>query len=324
MRYHRWMRLVVLAAILTCGSFAAADPLVIGEYKVQKVVDGDTIKVDGLDHSLRILGIDTEETFKHDSERRAYKAGCDAYDKGVRGTSARPVKFATPLGMDSKTWAEAWFQDVDVVRLERDDAEEIRDRYDRYLAYVFAKKHGAWTNYNVEAVRAGMSPYFPKYGTSRRFHAEFVAAEAEARRAHRGIWARGAEAYPDYDEREAWWTARGDFVAAFRKTAETDASYIDISHADAMTRLEQLVGKPVVVLGTVGEIRGGHPTRVDLERFPVIFFDAKVLAASGIAAWKGEFVTVSGTPSYYKHTLQIVVDRASQIQLSTVPGLVQP
>ena len=74
--------------------------------------------------------------------------------------------------------AEAWFKDVDVVRLERDDAQEIRDRYDRYLAYVFAKKHGTWTNYNVEAVRAGMSPYFPKYGTSRRFHAEFVAAEA--------------------------------------------------------------------------------------------------------------------------------------------------
>ena len=323
MRYRRWMRLVVVA-VIACGSAAAADPLVIGEFKVAKIVDGDTIRVDGLDHSLRILGIDTEETFKHDSERRAYKAGWERYVKGVRGTSARPVKFATPLGMAAKAWAEAWFDGVATVRLERDDPAEIRDRYDRYLAYVFANKHGTWTNYNVEAVRAGMSPYFPKYGRSRRFHAEFIAAEAEAKAAHRGIWAPGAQAYPDYDEREAWWTARGDFVDAFRKTAEHDASYIDISHADATTRLEQLVGTSAVILGTVGDIRRGRPTRVTLEHFPLIFFDAKVLDASGIAAWQGELVTVSGTPSYYKQRLQLVVDRASQIQLSPVPGLVQP
>ena len=78
------------------------------------------------------------------------------------------------------------------------------------------------------------------------------------------------------------------------------------------------------MLGTVGDIKRGRPTRVDLEHFPVIFFDAKVLADSGIATWQGEFVTVTGTPSYYKQQLQIVVDHASQIQLSAVPGLVQP
>ena len=105
-------------------------------------------------------------------------------------------------------WAKKWFEGVGKVRIERDDPAEIRDRYNRYLAYVLAKKNGVWVNYNVECVRAGMAPYFTKYGYSRRFHKEFVAALAEAKAAHRGIWAPGAMAAPDYPEREAWWNAR--------------------------------------------------------------------------------------------------------------------
>ena len=73
MRYSRRMRLVVLAVVLACGSPAGLDPLVIGDFAIVKVVDGDTIRVDGLDSSIRILSIDTEETFKHASERRAYR-----------------------------------------------------------------------------------------------------------------------------------------------------------------------------------------------------------------------------------------------------------
>ena len=311
--------------------------LTIGEFKLTKVVDGDTIRVDGLDSSLRLLGLDTEETFKHDSERRAFDQGWPTYIKEVRGTSPRPVKFATPLGDEAKVWAEKWFDGVDKVRLERDHPAEIRDRYNRYLAYVFAQKNGAWLNYNVEAVRAGMAPYFPKYGQSRRYHNDFIAAEAEAKAAHRGIWAPGAMAYPDYPEREAWWTARGDFVAAFRAEAEGKPNYLDITHWDALNKLEELVGKEVVVLGTVGDVRIGEkgPTRVTLSRsqmadFPLIFFDKDVFGTSGIGLWKGEFVIVTGTPSIYenkkshKKQVQIVIDRASQIRLSPVPGLTVP
>jgi endonuclease YncB( thermonuclease family) len=182
------LRTIILCSLIAL--VAHADPF--GDYKVTRVVDGDTIRVDGLDNSLRLLGIDTEETFKHKAERDAYAAGWASYVTNVRGTSPHPVKFATPLGEDAKVFAEHWFADVDVVRLERDDPQEIRDRYHRYLAYVLAKKAGKWVCYNVEAVRAGMSPYFPKYGRSRRYHAEFVAAEAEAKAAHRGIWAANA------------------------------------------------------------------------------------------------------------------------------------
>ncbi|HEY5946072.1 MAG TPA: thermonuclease family protein, partial [Kofleriaceae bacterium] len=309
----------------------------IGEFKVTKIVDGDTINVDGLDSSLRLLGIDTEETFKSDNDRRMFDAGWQQYVVAKRGSSPRPVKFATPLGEDAKEFAKHFFADADKVRLERDHPAEIRDAYRRYLAYVFVNKNGTWVNYNVEAVRAGMAPYFPKYGQSRRFHAEFVAAQDEARKAKRGIWADNVMSYPDYDERLVWWNARGAFVESFRTEAGDKASYIDISHWDATQQLENLVGKEVNVLGLVADVRIGEkgPTRVTLSRqqfsdFPLVFFDPDVFVQSGVAAWKGEYVWVTGVPTIYenphtkKKTVQIVIDRASQIRLSPVPGLQMP
>jgi endonuclease YncB( thermonuclease family) len=311
--------------------------LVLGEFRLTKVVDGDTVRVDGLDASLRLLGIDAEETFKTEGDRRAFEAGWPAYMKMKRGDSKRPVKAATPMGEAAKEWGLRWFAGVSRVRVERDHAAEIRDRFDRYLAYVIAEKDGRWLNYNVELVRAGLSPYFQKYGTSRRFHQEFVAAEAEARAQQRGIWKPGAMAYPDYPEREAWWTARGTFVEAFRKEGEGKPTYIDITHVNAMTQLEENVGKEVHVLGTIDDVlrpaRGPARAKMAHNRhrsFSLIFFDPDVLAMSGIDAWRGEFVVVTGKPSFYenKHSgekeLQLIVDRASQIQLSQVPGLSPP
>jgi len=314
-----------------------APGLTIGEFRLTKVVDGDTIRVDGLDSSLRLLGIDTEETFKTEGDRRLFEAGWEAYKVAKRHGGLRPGKYATPLGEDGKHYAQHFFDGVDKVRLERDDPAEIRDRYNRYLAYVLVQKNGVWVNYNVQCVRDGMAPYFPKYGQSRRYHAEFVAAEAEAKAAHKGIWAPGVMAYPDYPEREEWWGARGEFVAKFRADAEGKDNYIDITHWDAPKRLEELVGKPVVVLGVVGDVILGEkgPSRVTLSRrtfedFPLVFFDRDLLGSTGLAEWKGEFITVSGTPSIYenKHThkkqVQIAVDNASQIVLSPVPKLTVP
>jgi endonuclease YncB( thermonuclease family) len=311
--------------------------LVIGEFKVTKITDGDTIRVDGLDSSLRLLGMDTEETFKSEGDRRMFENGWPQYIVAKRGGKPRPVKYPTPLGEDAKHYAEHFFEDADKVRLERDHPAEIRDAYQRYLAYVFVQKNGAWLNYNVEAVRAGMAPYFPKYGNSRRFHEDFLKAQAEARAAKRGIWAPNVMAYPDYDERLAWWTVRGNFVDSFRNEGEGKPNYIDISHWDATKRLEELIGKEVHLLGIVSEVRIGErgPTRVELSRqqfggFPLVFFDRDVMIQSGIATWKGEYVVVTGVPTQYenshthKKTVQIVIDRASQIQLSQVPGLQIP
>ena len=341
------LALIVLAACAqpAAGAPPVSDPgdVVVGEMHVTRVVDGDTIWVDGLDASLRLLGIDTEETFKTDADRRGYAAGWAAYSTGKRAAGARPAKYATPLGEDAKVFAKHFFAGVERVRVERDDPEEIRDRYGRYLAYVFARTGGAWVNYNVECVRAGMAPYFTKYGRSRRYDAEFVAAEAEAKAAHRGIWAPGAQAYPDYPEREAWWTARGDFVAKFRAAAAGDARYIDVTHEDAPATLAARVGSEVVVLGTVGDIFEGDrgPVRVMLARtgtedLPVVIFDRDVFRQTGLAHGKGEYVTVTGTPSIYAHRagrghgrskqnqVEIVLDRADQVVLSPLPAVAAP
>lgn len=335
----------VCACMRSAGAEAGRHPhagpdqpgLVIGEFRLAAVVDGDTIKVEGLDRSLRLIGIDTEETFKRKADRAAADDSLAQYRQAKRGTSARPVKMATPMGEEAKAFARHFFDGVDRVKLERDHPAEIRDRYDRYLAYVLVQRDGAWLSYNVECVRAGMAPYFSKYGHSRRFHAAFVAAEAEARRARRGIWAPGAPGYTDYAEREAWWEARATFIDAFRAAAEGAPDHIDLTHADALQQLEARVGRRVVVLGLVGDLRSGDtgPTRVLLSRrigsdLPLIFFRRAVLERSGIAAWRGEPVEITGVPTFYdnkrthERQLQIVIESASQVRLSRVPGLAIP
>jgi endonuclease YncB( thermonuclease family) len=308
----------------------------VGEFRLTKVVDGDTVWVDGLDRSLRILGVDAEETFKNEPDRKAVEADWNAYLKAKRNGGKRPVKMATPLGEQAKLWAKHFFEGIDKVKVERDHPAEIRDRYDRYLAYVLAPKNGVWLNFNVELVRAGMAPYFNKYGNSRRYHKDFVAAEAEAKAAKRGIWAPGVLAYPDYPERAEWWGARAVFVDEFRKEAEGKTNYIDLTHWDALTQLEEFIGKEVHILSTVDDVRLATkgPAKAMLSYaklgFPLIFFDRDVLGNSGLQEWKGEYVVVTGVPTFYenknthKKQLQIQIDRASQIKLSPVPGLTPP
>jgi endonuclease YncB( thermonuclease family) len=340
--------LLLLLALVACGTPEAqrysrkqaqaslgtleAPGVTIGEFRLTRVVDGDTIRVDGLDTSLRLLGMDTEETFKSEKDRRLYENGWEQYLAVKRGDSKHPVKAATPLGEEAKQFAKDFFEGAGPIRLERDDPREIRDRYDRYLAYALVQKHGSWLVYNVEAVRAGMSPYFSKYGYSRRYHDQFVAAEREARAARRGIWDPAKMHYPDYDERLPWWTARAEFIAGFERQAAGRDDHVNLTQYDALKRIEAQLGKEVTVLGLVGEVRRGDrgPTKVMLSRrlhgdFPLIFFDKDVFASTGLARHVGEFVIVRGVVSEYvnKHNgrrqLQIVVDRPGQIALSEVP-----
>lgn len=321
-RYDRQKAQAALSRLETPG-------LVLGEFALpaDAVIDGDTLRVDGLESTLRLLAIDTEETFKKERERRAFEAvSFDEYLRRERGDSPRPVKAPTPMGEEAKKFAKDFFDGVSVVRLERDHPKDIRGRYDRYLTYVFALKDGVWVNYNLEAVRAGMSPYFTKYGYSRRFHDQFVAAEKEARAAQRGIWRPGAPCYPDYDERKKWWDARAEFVRQFERDARGRDDFIVLTHWDALMRIEKLQGREVTVLGTVGNTSFGDrgPSRALLSRrmfndFPVIFFDRDVFLASGITRYEGEFVRVTGVVSEYqskrtkKRTLQLLVNLPSQV-----------
>jgi endonuclease YncB( thermonuclease family) len=303
--------------------------LVIGEFPINgagAVIDGDTIRIDVLRNTLRLLAIDTEETFKDDAERQAFARGWEQYKKQMRGDSERPVKMGTPLGEEATEWARAFFEKAATVRLERDHPGEIRGYFGRYLAYVFVEKDGRWVNYNLEIVRAGLSPYFTKYGRSRRFHREFEEAQRQAREAGLGIWNPNKQGYGDYDERLAWWNQRADTIARFEKQMKDQSDHIVLTRWDSLLKLEQRVGKQVVVLGSVNAIRHGDrgPTVVKLSRahrndFNVVFFDKDTFLASGIGFARGEYVTVRGVVSKYHDkrrnvdNLQIVVSLPGQV-----------
>lgn len=331
-RYNRKKLNQTLQSLETPG-------VIIGEFELaaNAVVDGDTIKVEGLETSLRLLAIDTEETYKNKLDRRDGYSDFAAYMKRKRAGKKRPVKVGTPMGDEAKKWAKKWFKGVERVRLERDHPKEIRGRYGRYLAYVWAYKNGKWLNYNVECVRAGMAPYFTKYSYSRRFHDEFVAAEKEAREAKRGIWNPASQAYDDYDVRKKWWNARAEFIKAFEQDAKGHDDFIVLTHWDSLSRIEKNLGKEITLLGLVGEIRYGDkgPTRVLLSRrmfndFPVIFFDKEVFMSSQIQRFKGEFVRVTGVVNLYqnkynkKRVLQMIVSLPSQVTGVAIPGFTEP
>ncbi len=304
--------------------------LIIGEFQIDgagSVVDGDTIKVKGLQSSLRLLCIDTEETFKKETERKAFAQGWEAYKKQMRGQSFRPVKMATPLGEDAKHFAQAFFEGVSKVRLERDHPGEIRDFYGRYLAYVFVqKKDGEWVNYNLEAVRTGMAPYFTKYGFSRRFHQEFVDAQNFARSSGLGIWDPKRQHYDDYDERLPWWDERGATIDRFEKQMDGHPDHLVLTRWDAIRTLEKNLNQEVTVLASLAEIRRGDkgPTIAKLARnrtnaLEVVFFDKDVFLTSGLDAKQGEYVVIRGKVTKYKdkksqrERLQMVVASAGQV-----------
>jgi len=316
------------------NSVADNPGLVIGEFRLARkaVLDGDTIRVVGLPKTLRLIGIDTEETFKHEEDRREAQQDFQAYLRRKRGDSPHPVKAGTPLGEEGRRFAEAFFRDVDTVRLERDHPKEIRGYYGRFLAYVFAQKDGRWVNYNLEVVRAGLSPYFTKYGYSRRFHEEFVKAQQEAQAARRGIWDPRLQHYDDYEERIAWWNARADFLReAEREEAQRDDLVI-LTRWDAWVRLRALIGREAVVVGSVGRVvTKDRVTLVLLARrktedFPLVFFDRQVFERSRIAEHVGEYVRVQGRVRLYQdprrpdqEVIEMVVARPEDVRAAKTP-----
>lgn len=326
-RYDRKQAQIALGRLEAPG-------LVIGEFRLaddKPILDGDTIKVKGLDTTLRLLAIDTEETFKSDGDRRASDAGFDAYLRDKRGDSDHPTKAATPLGEDAKSFAKKFFKGATYVRLERDHPKEIRGHYGRYLTYIFAEKGGVWVNYNVEAVRAGMTPYFTKYGYSRRFHDEFIAAEKEAKSKQIGIWKPGCQCYPDYAERKVWWDRRAEFILDFERQAAKESSYVVLTNWDSLRTLEGKLGQEVTILATIGSIKIGDkgPSIVSLSRrmfsdFPAVFFDKDVFMSSRISEYKGEYVAITGIVNKFtnkfnhKQTLQILVSLPSQVRGATL------
>ena len=143
----------------------------------------------------------------------------------------------------------------------RDSAFPVYGYFGRTLAYVFAWKNGAWVNYNVECVRQGRSPYFGKYGFSGRFHTEFELAQQTARELKRGIWSDEVQMYPDYEERLAWWNARGEAIDRYLSGPADDPEFYFIGRDGEFERLALAAGKDVVVFGPVHWLGDERPLR---------------------------------------------------------------
>jgi endonuclease YncB( thermonuclease family) len=302
------------------------DPLLIGEYSVspEQVVDGDTLRLPDGQGSIRILGLDTEETFKNERERKAAEADFAAYAKAQRGSDPRPVKYGTPAGEAAGAYLRNLVKGCTTMRLERDGV-GARDRgtYGRILAHVFLQKaDGTRINVAEALIRAGHSLYFVKYGRSLRFHGLFHLAQAEARKAERGIWAKdGPHHYPDYTERLLWWKARSAQVVRWRALASRP-DHVTLGQPDADTKLAALVGKDAVVFGLFDrelKVKSGDK-RIFLlshERrrgFPLVFFDleqAQTLAAR--EPFHSMYVTVRGKVTLYQGRPQMVLESAAQV-----------
>jgi len=232
----------------------------IGTYVVAKngVVDGDTLRVEGRKRSLRLLSIDTEEMPRPGSMkpalRKLMRSDFAAYRARMEKGRPLPAKYPTPLGEAATAWARERLPPGTKVRLERDRPGQGADVYGRTLCHVWVlPDDGEPWLYNVEAVRAGLTPYTVKYGRSARFDAAFRTAQAEARAARRGIWDPERDHYPDYEERLAWWERRAKGLEALARLREKDPALVELGGRRAIRTLSDRVGKSVRAAGLVSE-----------------------------------------------------------------------
>jgi endonuclease YncB( thermonuclease family) len=255
------IRIVLILLLFVSPLYSQVDTrFVVGTFKVEKVIDGDTFRFKGLDRSTRLLCIDTEETFKgkdafQKTESIRYIWKSYYYDQRENAGGKMPIKLDSPFGYDTWQWAKEFFSDVDSVRLEKDDSLRFIDTYNRYLVYLIAYKKGKEINYNHECVRLGYSPYFNKYGNSKRFHNQFVEAQQYAKTHQLGIWNKNTLCYPDYEERINWWNKRAKQLENFEALQSLNYNYyFNLLNDNEYKRLSTKVGNEVVVFGTISDV----------------------------------------------------------------------
>lgn len=128
-----------------------------GNYKVERVVDGDTLLLEN-DARVRLIGVDAPESVKPD----------------------HPVE---PFGPEASAFTKEWVGNAgNTVRLQFD--KERVDQYGRFLAYVWVGEQLL----NEELVRAGLAQAELGFRYSSSMKTRLRRAEEEAKHAGRGIW----------------------------------------------------------------------------------------------------------------------------------------
>jgi micrococcal nuclease len=171
-RYHPSRRptwaVVLVLALLLIWRFSAAwrEPQAPrqlpeappeGGHNVERIVDGDTLIIDG--QRVRLIGVNAPE-------------------------SVRPDHPVEPFGPEASEFTRR-FVASGAVRLQFD--KERVDRYDRLLAYVWVEDQML----NEELVRAGLARVEFGHPYSDSVKRRYRQALDEAKRARRGIWGGG-------------------------------------------------------------------------------------------------------------------------------------
>lgn len=159
--------LVVFAFLGLCGSSALAQAPVVLRATMVHAVDGDTVRVRarGFDTTVRLVGIDTPET-----KRPGYPVQCGG--PAASAETARLLPPGTP------------------VRVVSDPSQDARDRYGRFLGYMYVGAGaGARGSVNFRLVATGFAKAYV-YDSSApfRYTGPFLGAEIRAKRLHRGVW----------------------------------------------------------------------------------------------------------------------------------------
>ncbi len=154
------LALALCTAVCGCSVTTGEPPARSDTARVVRVVDGDTIRVDGPagEEAVRYIGVDTPESVKPGTPVECFAKRASAYNERLVGGER--------------------------VRLVRDV--EARDRYGRLLAYVYRARDGLFVN--AELVRRGYATVatFPPNVAHER---EFRRLARRARLSGRGLWA---------------------------------------------------------------------------------------------------------------------------------------
>jgi micrococcal nuclease len=171
------------------------------EATVKRVVDGDTLYVEEFDKSIRILSLDTEESYS---------------------TGGKPV---TPWGKKATERAKSLLPESSKVILEfqgQESKEEVWKRYvdnfGRGLAWVHLADD---RDFQELMIQEGYSPYFTKYGYAEwsELHQKYIHAERVAQTNNVGVWnqaeVNGSE-MRNYAVLATWWELRAQLIEQYR------------------------------------------------------------------------------------------------------------
>ena len=139
---------------------AAPADLAEGTFMVERVVDGDTLKLAN-QTVIRLIGVDTPET-------------------------VRPEWPVEPWGPEASRFTREFIGDGQV-RLQFD--RERLDKHGRYLAYVWVGDRML----NEELVRSGLARFKGYFNYSETMKSRFRRAQNEAHAQRRGMWSEPRE-----------------------------------------------------------------------------------------------------------------------------------